>query len=93
MITRQSPFSPRELFFSHRESAERGWCGKSEEGWPDLCFADHPSCTEKSINVYILGVSVASAGQDQEEQTGSRETWALIPALSLSHFMVQDFSF
>ena len=38
-------------------------------------------------------LSVASARGDLEEQAGSQEAWVLIPALSLNHFMIQDFSF
>lgn len=39
---------------------------------------------EKTINICVLGVSVASLEQD---------AWVLIPSLSLNHFMIQDNSF
>lgn len=49
-----------------------------------------PSPTEKTINIYVLGVSVASVGQDQKQQGLSQKNWLLIPALSLNHLIIQD---
>lgn len=36
-------------------------------------LVDCPSPTEKTINICILSVSVASLGQDREEEAGSQE--------------------
>lgn len=70
MLACQPLFSPGEWFCSYRMVQSINGVGNERRA--DVLFK-HPSLIQKTINIYVLGVSVASLGQDQEKQVGSQK--------------------